>query len=263
MGKSESSLPLFRFAYIPEMKQRIEELAALAEPEDWDYKYSASEHTKPILYNYVQFTFARVKVEKKIICSNGARDELACFNTGLVTDNQEPVFGLFSKNDKAETGRPEKWILDGWARLGDNILNVFPQLPDLADYFDDPADLVFDNRLEMRTDLDHIIDDNRQRFPEPFRSMGKYQLRIFLDGAIRSARERVRRNYKAAVPQYYRGRLQLLLPICLSNPRQADLALVVERYGDSFYRSATCLTLDQAMNNARLIAKPDQDWLQP
>ena len=93
--------------------------------------------------------------------------------------------------------------------------------------------------------------------------MGKYQLRIFLDGAIRSAQERVRRNYKAAIPQYYRGRLQLLLPICLSNPRQADLALVVERHGSSFYRSATCLTLDQAFNNARLIAKPDQDWLQP
>ncbi len=261
MGRSDSSLPLFRFAYIPEVKQRMEELADLAEEENWDYKYSKSEHTTPVLYNYVQFTFARVKAEQKIeYARDDNGEDLACFNTGLVTDNQEPIFGLFSKND---TGRPEKWMLNRWARLGDAILNDFNQLPDLADYFDDPSELVFDSRLELRPDLDHIIDDNRQRFPEPFRSMGKYQLRIFLDGAIRSARERVRRNYKAAVPQYYRGRLQLLLPICLSNPRQADLALVVERHGDSFYRSATCLTLDQAFNNARLIAKPDQDWLQP
>ena len=42
----------------------------------------------------------------------------------------------------------------------------------------------------------------------------------------------------------------------------ADLALVVERHS-TFYRAATCLTLDMAYNNARQIARPDRDWLQP
>lgn len=85
---------------------------------------------------------------------------------------------------------------------------------------------------------------------------------MILRGAIENARERVRRNYKAAVPQYYQGRVQLLLPLCLAAPGSADLALVVERL-EGFYRGSTCLTLDMAYNNARQLARPDRDWLQP
>jgi len=92
--------------------------------------------------------------------------------------------------------------------------------------------------------------------------MENYALQIVLKGAIDSAKERVKRSYKTAIPQYYRGQIQLLLPLCLSNPQRADLALVVERHS-TFYLAATCLTLDMAYNNARQIAKPDRDWLQP
>ena len=42
----------------------------------------------------------------------------------------------------------------------------------------------------------------------------------------------------------------------------ADLALVVEDHV-GFYRASTCLTLDMAYNNARQLARPDRDWLQP
>ena len=92
--------------------------------------------------------------------------------------------------------------------------------------------------------------------------MPEYQLQTFLKGAIDNAKQRVRRNYKAAIPQYYRGRVQLLMPLCLSRPDVADLALVVDNHG-AFYRAATCLTLDMAYNNARQLARPDRDWLQP
>lgn len=54
--------------------------------------------------------------------------------------------------------------------------------------------------------------------------------------------------------------IQLLLPLCLTSKTDADLALVVER-GNNVYRASTCLTLDMAINNARLIAKPDDEWL--
>ena len=102
----------------------------------------------------------------------------------------------------------------------------------------------------------------RERFPEPYKSMANYGLQNVLRGAIDGARERVKRSYKTAIPQYYHAQVQLLLPLCLSNPKQADLALVVERHA-TFYRAATCLTLDMAYNNARQIARPDRDWLQP
>ncbi len=114
----------------------------------------------------------------------------------------------------------------------------------------------------MRVNVEHIIEHNKARFPEQYKAMENYTLQTFLKGAIDNAKERVRRNYKTAIPQYYRGQIQLLLPLCLGNPRRADLALVVERHS-TFYRASTCLTLDMAYNNARQITKPDRDWLQP
>lgn len=132
----------------------------------------------------------------------------------------------------------------------------------MAHYFDDPSCLVLDTRLELRTNIEHIIAENRERFPDRYRGMPDYQLQTFVRGAIENAKERVRRNYKAAVPQFYRGRVQLLLPLCLETPERADMALVVERF-EGFYRASTCLTLDMAYNNARQLARPDRDWLQP
>ncbi len=90
--------------------------------------------------------------------------------------------------------------------------------------------------------------------------MDRYQLAVLLEGTIKDAVRRVKRNYKTAVPQFYNGNLQLLLPICLSSKASADLALVVSKE-NGVYRATTCLTLDMAINNARLIAKPDDEWL--
>ena len=94
--------------------------------------------------------------------------------------------------------------------------------------------------------------------------MPDYQLQLIIDGSVKAARERLRRNYKIAVPQYFitSGTIQLLIPLCLAAQDTADLAIVVEDYG-TMYRASTCLTLDQAMNNARLLARPDRDWLNP
>ena len=92
--------------------------------------------------------------------------------------------------------------------------------------------------------------------------MNNFQLQNFIKGSIDNAKERVKRSYKTAVPQYYRNNIQLLVPLCLTDPKIADLALVVEDYG-MMYRASTCLTLDMAINNARQTACPDRDWLQP
>ncbi len=53
-----------------------------------------------------------------------------------------------------------------------------------------------------------------------------------------------------------------MLPLCLGKPNEASLAIVVEDMG-AYYRAATCLTLSMAYNNARLLARPDRDWLKP
>lgn len=67
-------------------------------------------------------------------------------------------------------------------------------------------------------------------------------------------------NYKIAVPQYYHETIQLLLPLCLADSNNPDLALVVTKMG-SYYQGHTCLTLQMAYNNARILAKPESNWL--
>ncbi|MGK7924441.1 MAG: DUF3825 domain-containing protein [Spirulina sp.] len=50
--------------------------------------------------------------------------------------------------------------------------------------------------------------------------------------------------------------------LCISNRSRADVALVITRT-DGVYSGETILTLDMAYNNARLLARPDTEWLQP
>ena len=257
-ARSSSRPPLFEFAFIPNIDERLEKLAELAEHEEWAYQNTQSEHERPILYNYIHYTYKRLKDEEdKIVVSDD--EQRAIFNTGLVTPNQEPIFAVFQPNPHSNE---QKWYFDSWYRRGHRALNVFSRLPEMAHYFDDPSSLVFDTRRELRINVEHIIEDHKERFPEPYKDMDNFPLQNALNGAVEIAKGRVKRNYKTAIPQYYQSRIQILLPLCSSSPNNADLALVVE-ISDNVYRVSTCLTLDMAYNNARLLARPDRDWLQP
>lgn len=89
--------------------------------------------------------------------------------------------------------------------------------------------------MDFRSNIARIVTETpRERFLEPYRSMQDYAVQTVLNGAIDNAKERVRRSYKTASPRLYRGRAQLLLPLCLSSPQRADLVLVVERHA-TFY----------------------------
>ncbi len=245
------------FAFMPKFGEDIEVLAQLAEPEVWDYKHSPTPAPHQILRNYFNYTYKRVAEEKKISITT---DETSCgWNTGLITKTQEPIFALFSRNNL-----PTRHYWHFWksARKGEWEMNRFASLPEMAHYFEDPSVLVFDTRKELRLNIEHIVSENISRFPETLQSRNPFELQNLVKGAIDSAVQRARRNYKIAVPQYYQGTIQILLPLSLTDPARADLALVVERFSD-FYRAATCLTLDMAYNNARQLARPDRDWLIP
>jgi hypothetical protein len=246
------------FVFMPRFDEAIDALETMAEPEDWNYKNTPSQHAKPILRNYLTYTYRRLAEEKKISVTSD--EEYACFNLGLITPTQEPIYVLLSRN-KLET-QQAYWHFWRFCRRGEHDLNRFSSLPEMAHYYDNPASLVYDSRKELRVNIEHIIGDNIDRFPDPLKAMNQFGLQNLVKGAIDSATERVRRNYKTAIPQYYQGGIQLLLPLTLLDPSRADLALVAERIGD-FYRAATCLTLDMAYNNARQVARPDRDWLAP
>jgi len=225
------------FAFMPRFSSDIESLARLAEPEDWAYRETPTDHPYPVLENYVRFTYRRIAEEKKVSVTKDEKN--LCWNTGLVTPHQEPIFIVFTENLLSD--RRCYWHFGMFARRGQWELNRFDTLPEMAMYFDDPSVLVFDTRKELRANIEHIVADNRERFPAHLQKMGDYALQNIVKGAIDSMKERVKRNYKTAVPQYYQGEIQLLLPLCLEDPTRADLALAVDRFSDlrSIWRTTT------------------------
>jgi hypothetical protein len=86
-----------------------------------------------------------------------------------------------------------------------------------------------------------------------------------LGDALDVALRRTRWNFKTAIPMYYprKRNVSLLLPLGLLSDESIDVALVVERTPVGNYLGHTILPLDWAYNNARLVCRPDSDWLTP
>jgi hypothetical protein len=239
----------------------IAKLAGLAETEDWTGPHKTKAPNQ-ILINYISVTYKRLVIEEKIsICDDG---NYATFNTGLLTPHGEEIFGHFTKNRNVDK---QPWWFLSWVAESDRILmNNFPNLPDMAEYVTVAADLVYDTHQKLTLDYSHIIDENLDRFPQSLAN-SKNEARKALNNAKDLALKRLRRNYKLAIPQWYpklgRGGAQLLLPLYLTPSGTADLALVVSANPGSGYRGYTILTLEMAYSNARLVARPDSDWLKP
>lgn len=262
---------LFDFAWMPAhgadtpankaYESRLKELADRAQPEKWSF-----DQTQPfvILGNYVRYTFKRLVQEGKIEEGvDSTHSKVASFNTGLFTPNYEPIYAFFEANQNSER---QPWVLKDFVVESDRRLMFIPRKPRAARYFDKPGELIYDPDRELIPNLDHILDENLDRYPTDLRN-NAHRRRMMLQGAVTEAGKRAQMNYKVAVPQFYfghgggeEGRIQLLLPLCFEDPTRADLALVVERE-EKAYRAFTVLPLDRAYNNARLIAKPESDWL--
>lgn len=82
--------------------------------------------------------------------------------------------------------------------------------------------------------------------------------------AVKKAIMRVSWNYRTAIPVYFpsRNTMSILLPLSFSISGEADVALVVERnISTKHYVAPTILDLTTAYSNARLVCKPESEWL--
>ena len=197
-----------------------------------------------MLVNYMVHTFKKLKSEKKVIETK----EYGLFNTGLFTEFYQPIYAYNDKNGLQFLTAYE---------LGN--MNI-SERPPRANYFEDPSLLLFDWHYEININYKHILKDinNLDRIPGKLKD--SKNILNNLNGSIETMKKKVSANYKLAIPQYYEGKIQLLLPLCLEDDETPSLALTVTRIGN-YYQGHTCLTLDMAYNNARLIAKPESNWL--
>ena len=109
-------------------------------------------------------------------------------------------------------------------------------------------------RKQQYQSLRRIVEDDARLFR---------RLRSGLEDAIDTAKRRIRWNFKTAIPSYYprANTMSLLLPLSLVREGHVDAALVVQLMPSGNYQGQTILTMRQAYTNARLICRPDSDWL--
>lgn len=255
---------LFGFAFFPKYKDDIKFLAeTLADIEPWDFSDSGNKNNA-ILKNYLEYCFRRLREEKKIQYTQD--NEYCIFNTGLVTSNQEDIFAFFQRN-RSSVPNCSPYYFKGFLKHSDPVLleKFGGSLPGTANFFEKPELLLLNPKYSIVPDIEHIISDNKHRFPIHLQNADDAELRRQLKGAIDDVTKKVRTNYKIAIPQYYDGKVQLLLPLCLtSGSPNPDLALVISKVpNQDIYSAKTCLTLKMAYNNARLIVKPQSEWLKP
>ncbi len=183
------------------------------------------------------------------------------FNTGLYDLNWQRVFAYFIPNINSDS---HKWRFDSFYTAYQISAMGISDLPQKAKYFNDIKELIFNIDYKIVPQYEHIFGDenNNQRIPETIRN-SHMKVTLF-DAAIEMAKKRIDENYKVAVPQYFGNKIQLLLPMYLTNPNKPDLALTLTRDDENrCYLGHTCITMEWAYNNARLIAKPNSDWLLP
>lgn len=217
---------VYDFAFCPE--PCYDRLADLADPEDWG-------PSNRILKNYLSFSFSRAVflTERDVDQTAPSNlplvfdDDRCLFNTGLYTRRYETIYGLFEPNTKPDAR--QRWFLKGFFKESDPMLVSFEYLPCRVRFAEDPSELVFDYRLPIRSNIDHILGDEENLTRIPASLMGEDNLLLLrraFEGAVVEAARRAAANYTLAVPQFYGGRIQLLLPLCLTGDKP-ELALTI------------------------------------
>ena len=264
------------FDSIEKCNSFLKGLAEDAMDEPWEYQNRVDKNFDcPILKSYLEHELNRLFYESeelyltdKIIFNRDNTKIL--FNTNLL---DKFAHDLIIVGDVAVIGG-KKYVTNLQKSPSKQYLrqsgftNISPLSPE---FFSDINEIVFhcdwdiDNNMAKYT---HIIEQRIERFPEKYKGLDSSALSNKLDNAIQFAKNIAQRNYKFIVPMYYpsSNRIQLLMPIYLENSSifQPDFALVLTpQPNEKLYTPETILGLEEVYQDARLIAKPDESWLNP
>ncbi len=296
--RTDSPIKLLDWAYFQDFKGAISSLAKIALKERWHYKEQVASNPHPILAKYLIYTFLRLRKEGGKILTEG---KYAAFDTGLVDRLYEPIYAIFEQNfiPNRQPWFFKEFCIAAQGHGGDILVRYFNPLPRRAHYFDKLDELIYDiNAPKPKLNWEHIILDNIDRLPSQFlsenapkdfllrnpidideveKALYYSQLRKAMasdsktlraiknrfEDSLNLALKRVTWNYKTAIPMYYprTNKLSLLLPLSLIDDDQIDLALVTEKLESGNYKGHTILPLEWAYSNARLVTRPDSDWL--
>lgn len=259
---------LFSFAYVPNWYSQLDMLAEMALPEPWRFKnpiYLTKNPDTPILERYIHAIFKKQLIDYKDERNPSSaadyfhiKNEFCCFHTGLYTRRYKAIYACFDRNKKKDSLL--EWFFRGFADELSPMLRHISPLPKKPSYYMTQYGVNYNPEWPIRVNVEHILGDaeNLSRIPPEIREA--QNLPLLLETAVELARRKAVVEPSIVVPQGYQGRVQYLLPICLTDMEQPDLAMTLTIM-DGYYLGNTCLTLEMAYLNARLLSRPVAHWL--
>jgi hypothetical protein len=229
----------------------------------------------PKLRNFLNYTFVRLQTLESECPGDyfhvSANADWICFNTGLQNAYGVDLVLAFQQykakaGDKQGLARPD-WVYKGpWAANDAHYRKIFGnRVPKIAWYSKDSHDFVFDTSYTLDKEaFDHLFERAKERAGLP--NASDEVVRNYLRGAIENLVPKILRNYKVAIPVYFveEKRMQMLLPFVSASDANEVSCFLVERDDvHRCYHLKTVFDLDQAYFSARLITRPDKDWLNP
>lgn len=228
----------------------------------------------PKLRNYLNYTFKRL-VELEVAAPGiyfvASKDgDWIAFNTGLHNTHGADLIATFQRYKQRPDLPPKAvpdWVFKGCYAPNDRHYRerFGVALPEIAWYSIDSRDFVFDTFYRLERDVfDHLFERAKERAGLP--NASDEVVRNYLRGALENLVPKIRRNYKVAIPVWYveEKRMQLLLPfVSASNTNDVSCFLVDRDDATKSYCLKTIYDLDQAYFAARLITRPDKEWLDP
>lgn len=262
---SRDELPkIKRFAILGNSKnndfeKKLDFLIRIAEKEDWDQTDIHTGRKNSTIFYYIIHTFDRCFMQKKIYIDDDKTNSF--FNTGLMDPQGNEIFGHFTKstfynpNDKDSN----YWYFKAFIKSNDkDFVKVCKCKPESATYFDDYNELYFDPKLDIEINFDHIYDDNYDRLPDSLKSLDKETARLVFDGFLSFTKKKISRNNRIPVPQFYDNKITFLIPVKVFDK---DIVVIAIEKINEVYIANTVLTMGMAYNCARLITKPESNWL--
>lgn len=299
--KVRAGRALTDWAYLGNIDSMIEGLADYALDEKWGFEQGEDSKDYSILRSYLMYTFYRLQSEHKVLedsekgiaaFNTGLVDPTyeaiyACFSPS--SSGCPWRFEAFCKAGSKQWGKKlvasfdplpqrasyfekkEDLLFDGNRTLQRDVdhilLDNIDRLPEafLAEELRGSSDALEALSKAVNADDDATKKAAYDELREAVEDNAKVKRRLInrLDDAIELAQKRVEWNFKTAVPAFYptKNTMSLLLPLDLTENDQPDVALVVELMESGAYIGQTILTMKMAYNNARLISRPDSDWL--
>lgn len=259
---------LFDFAFMGDWLAHLGDLAAMALPEPWHFvnpSYITANTETPILDRYIKYIFRKQAIEyttaQDSLSADKAfyiRNEYACFHTGLYTPRYNGIYMYFERNPRKDSLLD--WKFRAWAEHSSPLLRYIDPLPERPSFYSDHYGSDFIPDWKIRVNINHILGDqeNIERLPKSIRDY--WNLPLMLETAVEFGRRQAVIAPSLVVPHVFQGHVQFLMPIHLVHMEQPDFAMVLAPM-DGYYYGHTCLLLEMAYMNARILSRPTAKWL--